>query len=81
MCVITLVIEVIFIMMGVVVFAVLAGTIKPLLVMHKQQEEFYQRLQIMIPLCATIIVAMVTVVFAYLYCRRRRGQLRYKGMP
>lgn len=47
--------------------------------MHKQQVEFYQKVQVMLPLCGTIVVIMVGVVAIFLFCRRRKERLRYKG--
>ncbi|PVD26143.1 hypothetical protein C0Q70_13812 [Pomacea canaliculata] len=54
------------------------STIEPIYVMHKQQVEFYQKVQVMLPLCGTIVVIMVGVVAIFLFCRRRKERLRYK---
>ncbi|KAK7466725.1 hypothetical protein BaRGS_00037167, partial [Batillaria attramentaria] len=54
------------------------STIEPIYVMHKQQVEFYQKVHVMLPLCGTIVVIMVTVVAIFLFCRRRKERLRYK---
>ena len=48
-------------------------------VVHKPNVEFYQKVHVMLPLCGTIVVIMVSVVAIFLFCRRRKERLRYKG--
>ncbi|XP_070203454.1 uncharacterized protein [Littorina saxatilis] len=54
------------------------STIKPLHVVHKPQVEFYQKVQVMVPLCGIIVVSMVVLVAVFFFVRRRKERLRYK---
>ncbi|RUS77575.1 hypothetical protein EGW08_014679, partial [Elysia chlorotica] len=55
------------------------GTIKPLKVLHKERSEFYQKAYLMIPVCAAIVFLLSLLVAVFLFCRRRKDRLRYKG--
>ncbi|XP_055958792.1 cell adhesion molecule DSCAM [Patella vulgata] len=54
------------------------STILPIVVMRKEESEFYENIFIMIPLCAGLIILTVVLVGLFLFCRRRRQRLRYK---
>jgi hypothetical protein len=51
----------------------------PLFVVHKEESQFYEKIYVMIPLCGGIVTVCVVLVGVWLYCRRRREILHYKG--
>ncbi|ESO90668.1 hypothetical protein LOTGIDRAFT_163888 [Lottia gigantea] len=55
-----------------------SGTILPIQVIHKEESEFYEKITIMVPLCAGLVSLSVAIVGSILFCRRRRERLRYK---
>ncbi|XP_055866242.1 cell adhesion molecule DSCAM-like isoform X4 [Biomphalaria glabrata] len=54
------------------------STIKPLKVLHKQEAEFYEKVYLMVPICAAAVFLFSVVVAMFLFCRRRKDRLRYK---
>lgn len=56
-----------------------SGTIKPLKVLHHQEVEFYEKVYVMVPICAAVVFLFSVLVAVFLFCRRRKDRLRYKG--
>ncbi|CAL1548258.1 unnamed protein product, partial [Lymnaea stagnalis] len=54
------------------------STIKPLKVLHKQEVEFYEKVYLMVPICAAVVFLFSVAVAMFLFCRRRKDRLRYK---
>ncbi|CAH1795907.1 unnamed protein product [Owenia fusiformis] len=54
------------------------STITPIMIMHKQSAQFYEKFYIMVPLVGSIVIATVVLVWVVLYCRRRKQALKYQ---
>ncbi|KAL3886948.1 hypothetical protein ACJMK2_026904 [Sinanodonta woodiana] len=52
--------------------------LSPLYIYHKSEPYFYEKIYIMVPLCAAIVFILVLIIGLALYCRRRRDFIRYK---
>ncbi|XP_074653669.1 cell adhesion molecule Dscam1-like [Tubulanus polymorphus] len=55
------------------------STIKPIFIVHKQEQQFYEKIYIMVPLCATLVFVLVLAVAVVLFCRRRQMRMIYKN--
>lgn len=54
------------------------STLEPLFVVRKNETYFYEKLYIMVPLCAALVVIIALSVGMALFCVRRRHVMRYK---
>ncbi len=60
-------------------FSLTSGTISPVHILHRLEPPFFQRLYVMVPLCAVLVILVVSAVAVGLYCRRRYYDLKCKG--
>ncbi|XP_053408969.1 cell adhesion molecule DSCAM-like isoform X3 [Mercenaria mercenaria] len=54
------------------------STLEPLFVVHKNETYFYEKVYIMVPLCAALVVSIALSIGVALFCVRRRHVMRYK---
>ncbi|XP_013413706.1 Down syndrome cell adhesion molecule homolog, partial [Lingula anatina] len=56
----------------------LSSTITPIMITHKYEPEFYQKIHVMVPLSLALVLVITISLGTALYCKRRHEAMRWK---